>query len=102
LITNAFDATENVESPVIVDVSATPETFRVAISDQGCGLTSEAQRRVGEPFFTTKEPGRGLGLGLFLARVFAERLGGSLKLESSVGTTAVLELPTRTQPAQAT
>lgn len=99
LITNAFDATDDVASPVIVDVSATPDTFRVAISDQGRGLTPEAERRAGEPFFTTKEPGRGLGLGLFLARVFAERLGGSLTLESSVGTTAVLELPTRPQQA---
>jgi two-component system sensor histidine kinase RegB len=97
LIANAFDATENVEFPVIVDVSATPDTFRVAISDQGSGLSSEALRRVGEPFFTTKEAGRGLGLGLFLARVFAERLGGSLKLESSVGTTAVLELDATTR-----
>ena len=42
----------------------------------------------GEPFYTTKEPGRGLGLGLFLARIFAERRGGSLKLESRDGTTA--------------
>jgi two-component system sensor histidine kinase RegB len=101
LIANAFDATANAESPVVIDVSATADTFRVAISDEGRGLTPEAQRRAGEPFYTTKEPGRGLGLGLFLARVFAERLGGSLKLESSVGTTAVLELPTITLPVQA-
>jgi len=101
LIANAFDATENADSPVVVRVSATSDAFRVAISDEGPGLTPEALRRVGEPFYTTKETGRGLGLGLFLARVFAERLGGSLKLESSAGTTAVLELPSHT-PAQAT
>jgi two-component system sensor histidine kinase RegB len=101
LIANAFDATANIEAPVVINVSATPDTFRVAISDEGCGLTPEARNRAGEPFFTTKEPGRGLGLGVFLARVFAERLGGSLKLESSIGTTAVLELPTTTYPVQA-
>jgi two-component system sensor histidine kinase RegB len=100
LIANAFDATANAESPVVINVSVTSDTFRVAISDEGCGLTPEACHRAGEPFFTTKEPGRGLGLGLFLARVFAERLGGSLKLESSNGTTAVLELPTTTHPVQ--
>jgi two-component system sensor histidine kinase RegB len=49
--------------------------------------------RAGEPFFSTKEPGRGMGLGLFLARVFAERFGGSLTLQSDRGTTAVLEFP---------
>jgi signal transduction histidine kinase len=38
---------------------------------------------------------------VFLARVFAERLGGSLTLESSIGTTAVLELPAGTAPVQA-
>jgi two-component system sensor histidine kinase RegB len=102
LIANAFDATADADLPVVIDVSASAETFRVAISDEGRGLTAEGLRRAGEPFYTTKEPGRGLGLGLFLARVFAERLGGSLKLESSVGTTAVLELPMRTQPVQAT
>ena len=71
------------------------------MSDEGAGLTPEALRRAGEPFFTTKEPGRGLGLGLFLARIFAERLGGSLKLESSAGTTAVLELPANVEPLPA-
>jgi two-component system sensor histidine kinase RegB len=51
--------------------------------------------RVGEPFFTTKEPGRGMGLGMFLARAVLERLGGSLTLSSAVGvgTRAVLTLP---------
>jgi two-component system sensor histidine kinase RegB len=79
-----------------VQVTESTGTFRVAIEDQGSGLSQEALQRAGEPFYTTKEPGRGLGLGLFLARVFAERLGGSLKLESGTGTTAVLELPLKT------
>lgn len=96
LIANAFDA--NADAPVVVDVTTTGDSFRVAVADQGPGLTAEAARRAGEPFYTTKEPGRGLGLGLFLARIFAERLGGSLKLESSIGTTAILELPSRTHP----
>ncbi len=91
LIVNAFDASAN--TPVVVDVTTAGDTFRVAVADQGSGLTADAARRAGEPFFTTKDPGRGLGLGLFLARIFAERLGGSLKLESAQGTTAVLELP---------
>jgi two-component system sensor histidine kinase RegB len=102
LIANAFDATPNSEAPVVVDISTTPDTLRIAIADEGPGLTSEAKRRAGEPFYTTKDPGRGLGLGLFLARIFAERLGGSLKFDSTVGTTAILELPTHSSPAEAT
>jgi two-component system sensor histidine kinase RegB len=102
LIGNAFDATPNSDAPVIVDISTTSETFRIEIADQGPGLTPEAKRRAGEPFYTTKDPGRGLGLGLFLARIFAERLGGSLKLDSTLGTTAILELPARSSPVEAT
>jgi two-component system sensor histidine kinase RegB len=102
LIANAFDATPDSDTPVIIDISTTADMFRIAVADEGPGLTPEARRRAGEPFFTTKDPGHGLGLGLFLARIFAERLGGSLKFETGSGTTAVLELPTRTAPAEAT
>jgi signal transduction histidine kinase len=58
-------------------------------------MTPEILRRVSEPFFTTKGTGRGLGLGTFLVRVFAERLNGGLTFESEAGagTTAFLDLP---------
>jgi two-component system sensor histidine kinase RegB len=51
--------------------------------------------KVGEPFFTTKQPGRGLGLGVFLARAFVESRGGALVIESTpgVGTRAMVRLP---------
>ena len=100
LVANAFDATPDTDTPVVVDISTTSDTFRITVADKGPGLTPEATRRAGEPFYTTKDPGRGLGLGLFLARIFAERLGGSLKLESTEGTRAILELPTRVSPGE--
>ena len=55
-------------------------------------MPREVLERVGEPFFTTKPPGRGMGLGLFLARSVVERVGGSLRLDSNVGrgTTAIV------------
>jgi two-component system sensor histidine kinase RegB len=65
------------------------------VKDEGMGMTPEVARRAGEPFFTTKPPGKGMGLGLFLVRLVAERLGGCLRVESEPGkgTRAILELP---------
>ena len=66
-----------------------------AIADRGPGMPRAVLERVGEPFFTTKPLGRGMGLGLFLARTVVERIGGSLRLDSHVGrgTTATVRVP---------
>ena len=69
--------------------------LRFVVTDQGTGMPDEVLRRIGEPFFTTKEPGKGMGLGTFLVRTLAEQLGGRLHYESAPkqGTSAILELP---------
>lgn len=69
--------------------------LRIEIRDEGCGMSEEVVRRAGEPFFTTREPGEGMGLGLFLARSVVERLGGRLDIDSTAGqgTRASLLLP---------
>jgi two-component system sensor histidine kinase RegB len=92
LLKNAFDATDG-SQPVAIGVEAENGLFRFVIQDEGRGMSQATLRRAGEPFYTTKEAGQGLGLGLFLARAFAERCGGSLSLRSDHGTTAILELP---------
>jgi len=62
--------------------------WQLTITDQGTGMTDEVRRRVGEPFFTTKEVGQGMGLGVFLTRNVIRGLGGELAFEpSSVGGT---------------
>ena len=48
-------------------------------------MPPEVLSRVGEPFFSTKAPGAGLGLGVFIARSLCEQMGGRLTLESSPG-----------------
>jgi len=65
------------------------------VTDQGQGMTDEVLGRVGDPFFTTKEPGRGIGLGLYLTRNVVSQLGGSLNFQSvpGKGTSAVVTLP---------
>ncbi|HQT77656.1 MAG TPA: PAS domain S-box protein [Rhodopila sp.] len=68
---------------------------RLSVSDTGEGMTPEVLARVSEPFFTTKARGKGTGLGLAMARGFAEQSGGGLVIESTpgVGTTVSLWLP---------
>lgn len=92
LIKNAFDASRE-EQSVRLAIERERDTIRFVVQDDGAGMTFDVLRRAGEPFFTTKEAGRGFGLGLFLARVFAERCGGTLSLRSDRGTTATLTLP---------
>jgi two-component system sensor histidine kinase RegB len=96
LVKNALESVETA-APAPVRLTVTDEGKQLAfiVSDYGSGIPSEVLARIGEPFFTTKEPGRGMGLGLFLARLFAERLGGSLTLQSAVGvgTTVTITVP---------
>lgn len=89
-----------------VEVSAQRDegACRIAIRDYGPGMSPDVLARAGEPFFTTKDPGEGMGLGLFLTRVVAERVGGRLDMRSAPGqgTTATLVLPVSCAQAHAT
>ncbi len=102
LVINALDATSaQGDGSVVVQVSDVGGDLAIAVVDRGTGMSADVLSRAGEPFFTTKDAGRGLGLGLFLARVFAERIGGRLSLESNQGTTATLVVPMRVMEAPA-
>ena len=74
----------------------------IEVRDEGSGMPASVLARVGEPFFTTKEPGQGMGLGLFVARALCEQIGGRLEIESveGRGTTVRMSLPLQL-PAQA-
>jgi signal transduction histidine kinase len=69
---------------------------RIEISDTGCGIPEAVRERIYDPFFTTKEVGRGSGQGLAIARsIIVDRHGGSLSFDSEVGkgTTFSILLP---------
>lgn len=83
-----------------IQISATTAGDRIAltVADAGPGIPAAQLERIGEPFYTTREPGQGAGLGLFLARAVAEALGGGLEIECprSGGTRVTLIHPRAT------
>jgi two-component system, sensor histidine kinase RegB len=101
VVKNGVDATRSgpaATPPVRITGALTAgHGVELAVIDQGPGMSGEVLARAGEPFFTTKEPGQGMGLGLFLARTVAERLGGSLVIDSrpGAGTRVCIRLPAR-------
>jgi len=94
LVQNARDASEGA-GPVHLQAQAVEGWIEVRVRDEGAGMSDAVLARAGEPFYTTKEPGQGTGLGLHVARLLAEQLGGDVQLASEVGrgTTATLRFP---------
>lgn len=94
LVQNAIEASVEPKR-VILKAQRAGHELIFSICDYGRGMTEATLRRIAEPFFTTKSPDKGMGLGTFLVRTFAERLGGRLSYESAPGrgTTATLTLP---------
>jgi two-component system sensor histidine kinase RegB len=84
LITNAQDASP-LDTAVVIAARRGDASFEIVIQDRGVGMPDEILERIGEPFYTTKPPGRGMGLGLFLARAVIEAVGGTLQIDSAAG-----------------
>lgn len=78
LLDNAADASPDA---IAVEARWTATELLIDIRDHGPGLSADVAEQVGTPFFTTKED-RGMGLGLYLARLIFERMGGSVQLEN--------------------
>jgi PAS domain S-box-containing protein len=74
---------------------AAGDFVRLTVTDIGAGIEPEVLEKVMEPFFTTKEQGKGSGLGLSMVYGFAKQSGGAFRIDSKVGegTTAELWLP---------
>lgn len=75
---------------------------RLSVIDDGTGMTSKTLARAAEPFFTTKDVGRGTGLGLSMVKGFAEQSGGGFEITSEIGkgTHATIWMPGVSDPAK--
>jgi two-component system, NtrC family, sensor kinase len=97
LINNAFWAVKTIEKPlVVVTTSRTEKQIIIKVSDNGIGISEEAQAKIFQPFFTTKPTGQGTGLGLSLAYdIVTKGHGGTIECESveGEGTTFFVKLP---------
>jgi signal transduction histidine kinase len=82
-------------------MSSNDKCVTLRITDNGNGMDAETIQRATDAFFTTKPPGKGTGLGLFMARRLAEQAGGTLEIESvlGTGTCVAIHLPVAGQPA---
>ncbi|MCP4347451.1 MAG: tetratricopeptide repeat protein [Desulfobacterales bacterium] len=101
LINNSRDALEPIRDrgkKIIVRtrlLERNPSSIVIYFEDNGTGIKHSDKQRIFELFFTTKS--RGIGLGLPIVRDIVSELGGTVKLfeESSVGTTFIIEIPTK-------
>ncbi len=95
LIGNGCDAMHPDGGVLGIAITGDDETLRVAVQDEGSGISSEALDKVFQPFYSTKSGRGGTGLGLAISQQIVARHGGSLKVESEVGvgTRFDLELP---------
>jgi signal transduction histidine kinase len=83
LVLNASDAMDE-GGTIVLDVHPDEQGGTVIrVADNGPGVPREIRERIFEPYFTTKDPGKGTGLGLASARELVESTGGTLELEDS-------------------
>ncbi|MBL8755272.1 MAG: HAMP domain-containing histidine kinase [Planctomycetes bacterium] len=92
LVCNGLEANaDRREARVELHVEASDQLY-LRVRDRGDGFPAELLARIGEPFVTTKAEQGGLGLGLYLARSFARRMGGRLSIRPRVGGGSEVEL----------
>jgi len=103
LINNAFYAVDekhkengnNYEPKITVTTKKLSEKVEIRVKDNGNGISQNILDKIFQPFFTTKPPGQGTGLGLSLAYDIVKTHGGEIKVETKEGegTTFIIYLP---------
>jgi two-component system NtrC family sensor kinase len=98
IINNAIDA---VDEGGLIEVSTDvkEKIIKVSIRDDGIGIPKDKLKHIFEPFYTTKEKGKGTGLGLSISYGIIQKLGGTIHVESELykGTIFTIELPLEMQ-----
>lgn len=98
LILNAIDAVKGDGYPKTIAISSCQydaEHLQVQVIDQGCGISAQSMKHLFEPFYSTKAPGKGAGLGLYTCYHVVRRHRGTVDIQSKPGhgTTITVTLP---------
>ena len=110
LLKNAADASDSSDptSVICTSTSAKSDKVTVYVEDQGHGIPGSVQKKMYEPFFTTKEAGQGTGLGLALTWSIIEEHAGTIEVVSPLnltthrGTRFIISLPRAAAAANTT
>ncbi len=108
LLQNARESIAQSDREGLIEISArqaTPETVEITIADNGVGIAKEHLERLFHPFFTTKPPGQGPGLGLYTCRTIVQHHHGSIDVRNKKegdGAIATVTLPIDSSPANET
>ncbi len=95
LLINAAHAVDKEDSRVKLDVTrgdTWKDHFIIELSDNGCGMDQETMSKIFNPFFTTKTPGQGTGLGLYVCQDLVKDLGGRIEVQSEPGNGSVFRV----------
>jgi two-component system, NtrC family, sensor kinase len=95
LIVNAMDSFGDTQGNIHIQTSQNGNMIQVKVSDNGKGIPAERISRIFEPFYTTKAPNRGTGLGLSVCHRIVKQHGGHILVDSQidVGTEFTVVLP---------
>jgi len=95
LIGNAVDALHGESGRIVVTCRKNEHQYEVSISDNGSGIEEKHLPHIFKPFYTSKAPGEGTGLGLFITQKIIEDHHGSIEIDSAEGkgTTALIRFP---------
>jgi signal transduction histidine kinase len=77
---------------ISIIVNLRPELIEIVFKDNGCGMSSMTQKKIFDPFYTTKEVGDGTGLGMAISFGIIEDHSGTLKVSSVVNKGSIITI----------
>lgn len=91
-IDNALDAMERDGGELRIAATVDADHATVTVADTGCGIEAHLLPKIFEPFFSTKEVGKGIGLGLAICHGIVEAMGGEISVHSTPGAGSVFTI----------